>query len=304
MSVPLLLHSLDELREVLLRAFDAAEARTFVEIGSETGTFTRDLLAHAHARGGTVTTVEPRPAAEIVELAEHDDALRLVRGLSPAALAEVGAADAWVIDGDHNHWTVTRELEAALDRADEAGRPALIVLHDAGWPCARRDFYYAPDALPPDSVHSYTWAQGVVPDDPGVVASGLRGEGDMALAMHEGGERNGVLTAIEDVMAARGGLELALVPAIYGVAVVFPADAPWAAAVRATLAPYDGLELLRRMEANRVALYLRVVSLQDRLSRLDAGRNRALAELSERVGALEAENMRLRLELARGRAVA
>jgi hypothetical protein len=139
----------------------------------------------------------------------------------------------------------------------------------------------------------------VTPGVPGVVEHGFRGDGQFAIALHEGGERNGVLTAVEDVMEAHGGLELGVLPAIYGVGALYPADAPWAADVAAVLAPYDRLDVLERLEANRMALYTHVLELQDRLSRVDRTRNRVLAAYDDRIAALEAENARLRVENAR-----
>lgn len=305
MSAPLLLHSLSELRTILVRLLAAADARSVVEIGSESGAFTRELVAFASNRGGGVTTVEPRPAPAILELARTEPTLRLVEGRSPEALARVTAADAWIVDGDHNFWTVVHELDAALDLGEAAERPPLLVLHDVAWPCGRRDFYYDPEGLPSDAVHAHTFAQGVVPGEPGVVATGgIRGEGRFAVALREGGEQNGVLTAIEAVLARRPGLELAVIPVVFGVGVIWPADAPWADAVRDLLAPYAGLDLLDRLEQNRLRLYAHVLELQDALRRVDGARNRALGALQDRVDALEADNGALRLELARLKATA
>ena len=304
MARPLLLHSLREYRAVLLRCFDAVDAHTFVEIGSESGAVTRELLDLACARGGSLTTVEPAPAPEVLTLGGDHDAFRLVVGLSPGALESVDAADAWIVDGDHNHWTVTRELRTILDKAAAAGTPPLIVLHDVGWPCARRDFYYAPSSLPEEGVHPHSWWRAVRPEVAGVVGSGLRGEGEMAVALEEGGPANGVLTAIEDILEERDGLELITLAPIYGVGFVFPSDAPWAPALRELLAPYAELDLLERMEENRVALYLQVIELQDKLHRLDAGRNRVLAGRDARIAKLEAELATMRVALALGREAA
>lgn len=305
MARPLLLHSLREYRAILQRCFDAVDAHSFVEIGSESGDVTRELVDLALARRGRVTTVEPMPAPDVIALDRDEPAFRLVVGYSPAALADVDAADAWVVDGDHNYWTVSQELGAILEKADAADSPALVILHDVGWPCCRRDFYYEPSSLPPEAVRPHTWAKAVRPGEAGVVDSGLRGEGKLAVAVQEGGERNGVLTAVEDVLADRGDREeLITLAAIYGVGFVFPRSAPWADALRAVLAPYANLELLERLEDNRVALYLQVIELQDRLHRLDAGRNRALSDRDARIASLEAETARLRVALARERAPA
>jgi hypothetical protein len=61
-----------------------------------------------------------------------------------------------------------------------------------------------------------------------------------------------VLTAVEDFVAARDGLRVAVVPAFFGFGVVWRDDAPWADAVAETLAPWDGNPLVERLEANRV----------------------------------------------------
>jgi sugar (pentulose or hexulose) kinase len=61
-----------------------------------------------------------------------------------------------------------------------------------------------------------------------------------------------VLTAVEDFVSAGDGLRLAIVPAFFGLGVVWHRDAPWADAVAAAIGPWDRNPLLERMEANRV----------------------------------------------------
>jgi hypothetical protein len=39
---------------------------------------------------------------------------------------------------------VFHELVAADALSRRDGRPLLALLHDVGWPCSRRDMYYAP----------------------------------------------------------------------------------------------------------------------------------------------------------------
>src|SRR5215212_8786214 len=131
---PLLLHSLSEHGELIFGALDAARPRRIVEIGSETGGFSKQLLDWAGDHGATLVTVEPQPSAEIRELAAATPHFELVAGRSPRALEEVEPAGAYVIDGDHNHWTVLRELRAAF----AGGTAPLVIVHDVGWPWARR----------------------------------------------------------------------------------------------------------------------------------------------------------------------
>jgi hypothetical protein len=73
-----------------------------------------------------------------------------------------------------------------------------------------------------------------------------------AAAAREGGPGNGVLTAVEDFVAERDDVRLAIVPAFFGLGVVWRSSAPYADAVAAALEPWDGNALLARLEGNRV----------------------------------------------------
>ncbi len=133
-------------------------------------------------------------------------------------------ADAVIIDGDHNYYTVSEELRLIEESAREATLP-LIALHDVCWPHARRDTYYAPERIPPEQRQPLARDAMVAPGEPGVASSGLR---YAWAAEREGGPRNGVLTAIEDFMGEREGLRLALVPAYFGLGLLWAEEAPWA----------------------------------------------------------------------------
>jgi hypothetical protein len=295
LAPPLLLYSLTEFRDLIRACLEAAEVRTLVEIGSETGDATRDLLDFVQGREGEISCVEPAPTIEIEELDRADERFHLIRGYSPDALEGVGPADAWVIDGDHNYWTVSREL-AHVDAS--AGRFPLVLLHDVAWPCARRDMYYAPERLPAEAVHPHSWELGSLPDTPEAAEGGFRGGGSFAVALQEGGSRNGVLTAVEDFLAEREGLAFAHVPAIFGFGVIFDRSAPYAERLEKLLAPYSDNPLLAKLERNRIDLYVRVLELQDSVSDLGLRQNRVLAEYDASVAAAEVEAARLRLEVA------
>ena len=179
---------------------------------------TRTLADWTAQRGGRLHSVEPQPAPDVVELDASSDSFTLVEGLSPDALEGIPAGDAYIVDGDHNHWVVSRELAAIY--AD--GAAPLSVLHDVGWPCARRDQYYAPHVLPPEGVHPHSWDRGKVLDREELVEGGFRGPLDFASALREGGDGNGVLTAVEEFVATRDDLVYRHIPAIFGVGVIFP----------------------------------------------------------------------------------
>jgi len=292
---PLLLHSLEEFRDLILQWLELADVRTIVEIGSESGAMTRTLADWTAARDGRLHSVEPSPAPEVVALDERSDSFTLVKGLSPDALTGIPPSDAYIVDGDHNHWVVTRELAAIY--AD--GQTPLSVLHDVGWPCARRDQYYAPHVLPREAVHPHSWDRGKVLDREELVEGGFRGPLDFASAQLEGGEGNGVLTAVEHFLAGRDDLAYRHIPAIFGVGVIFPAAAPYAEELDRALAPFHGNPLLEKLERNRIRLFLSLLDAHGGPQVLDSARNRLVAEYDARLSELEAENARLRQEAVR-----
>jgi len=292
---PLLLHSLEEFRDLILEWLDLAGVRTIVEIGSESGAMTHTLGRWAAEREGHLHSVEPSPGPEVVKLDEESDRFTLVQGLSPDALEGIPPCDAYVVDGDHNNWVVTRELETIYAE----GRRPLAILHDVGWPCARRDQYYAPHLLPPEAVHPHSWDRGKVLDSPELVEGGFRGPLDFASAQVEGGPRNGVLTAVEHFLSTRDGLLYRHIPAIFGVGVIFPSDAPYAGDLERVLEPLHENPLLDKLERNRIRMLLSLIQAREAPQTLDAVRNRLVAEYDARLSELEAENARLRLEAVR-----
>jgi len=291
---PMLLHSLVEFDELIHACLEAADARTVLEIGAESGASTARLLAAVSERGGGLWCVEPGPTRELQDLDAGEEAFHLVDGLSPWALEGLPRCDAYVIDGDHNYWTVTRELEHV------AGGDAfpLTLLHDVAWPCARRDQYYSPEALPPEGVHEHTWELGSVPGVAEAVAGGFRGRGSFAVAVHEGGERNGVRTAVEDFAVQHGGLRFAVIPAVFGLGVLYSSDAPYASELAALLAPYDGNPLLERLEGNRLELYLALLRTSQDVAELGLRQGRLLAEYDAAIARSETDAAALRAEVA------
>jgi hypothetical protein len=241
-------HSLANLIEILVPLLDAAGARSVAEVGSYAGDFTRDLLEWAASAGARVTAVDPSPQPELVELGEQHEELELISKPSLEALPEIALPDAVIIDGDHNYYTVSEELRLVDERAPEGELP-LLIFHDVGWPHARRDAYYDPGRIPADYRESVVPGGGLFPGEPGLVPGALPYR---FVAAREGGPRNGVLTAIEDFMQGRDGLRLAIVPAFFGLGVVWRERASWADRVAAVLEPWNHNSTLARLEANRV----------------------------------------------------
>ncbi len=265
MSANLLLHSLSNFREVILPALELAGARRIVEIGSEYGTFTQDLFAYASRVDGHFTSIDPAPqpvALEFITANRGNPHFQFIQATSVEALPKLEVADAYIIDGDHNYFTVRTELELIAKAC--AGKPVLIFEHDVGWPCGRRDTYYTPAAIPENFRQPYSMQAGMTLDNPGTVEGGFRGEGIFGCALHEGGAANGVQTAIEDVIAEHPELRFEIIHAIFGLGIVYPINASWAENISAHLRPYTQNSLLAKLERNRLELYLKVIELQDR----------------------------------------
>jgi hypothetical protein len=239
-------HSLANLVEILVPCLEAAQVRSIVELGAYAGDLTTVLADWATGAGARVSAVDPSPQDRLVWLAAERPNVELVRETSIAALPSIPRADAVIIDGDHNYFTVSEELR--LIDAGEGDFP-LVLLHDVCWPHGRRDDYYAPDQIPAEHRQPIAEGGGVFPGEPGIVPGALPYR---AAAAREGGPRNGVLTAVEDFVAERARLRLAVVPAFFGLGVLWSRDAPWTDALAAVLAPWDRNPLLARLERNRV----------------------------------------------------
>ncbi|MBD3160979.1 MAG: class I SAM-dependent methyltransferase [Candidatus Eisenbacteria bacterium] len=260
----MLIHSMAEHAGILLPALRISGAKEIVEIGSEYGTMTRLLLEWTRSRDGRLIAVDPSPSREAEDLFASEPNAELVRARSLDVLDGIDA-DAYLVDGDHNYYTVLNESTKIWERTRTNGRPFLVFYHDVSWPWGRRDLYYDPPSIPAEHRHSHTWDRGVTLDDPGTIDGGFRGMGSWACALQEGGPRNGVLTAIEDFLVGKEEeLGWICVPAVFGLGALFSLQAPWLREMAAHLLPYHQNPLLERLERNRLECYLNVIAWQDR----------------------------------------
>ncbi len=236
--------------EVMLECLDIAAVRSVVEVGAYAGDLTRYLLDWAREQDGIrVWAVDPSPQSALVALAEQRPELTLLRATSHEALAELEPADAYVIDGDHNYYTVAEELRLIrVSRPDDRPAP-LLIFHDVGWPHARRDDYFAPDQIPAEYRQPTIEGGGLFPGRPDPQPGGLPYKWPAA---REGGARNGVLTAVEDFVATDDKLRLAIVPSFFGLGVVWHEAASYAPGLDKLLGPLDRNPVIARLEANRV----------------------------------------------------
>jgi Methyltransferase domain len=285
-------HSLANLAEILLPLLGAVQARSVAEVGAYAGDLTRELLDWAEGSGGRVIAIDPTPQPELVELSEGREALELIREPSERALQQFPSTDAVIIDGDHNYYTVSQELRMIAGGLATPDSP-IVLLHDVCWPHARRDAYYEPKRIPSPNRQPMVEGGAVFPGEPGIVEGGLPYKW---VAEREGGPHNGVLTALEDFASGRDDLRVALVPAFYGLGLVWRHDAPWASAVAEIVDPLDGNPVLARLEANRVYHLAHEYSQRPEIDRLRARSQQATDLLR---GLMESRALKLAERLSR-----
>lgn len=262
----LLLHSLKELDEVIFGIAERLELAGALEIGAETGVFSERLHALCAARKVGLLTIDPNPADALVNLARESETLHLVVGYSIPHLREFGTdANLVLIDGDHNYYTVSNELELVHEAWRTRDMSGVILLHDVGFPCAERDCYYDPKTLPAEAVHPHSFPDGVTLDSKGLVPGGFRGEGAFAWALEAGGPKNGVLTAVKDFVAQHPEYSYRSVDAVFGLGALTRTGSAADEVVGEVFGRYDNA-LIRRLERNRLELYLKVIELQDLLA--------------------------------------
>jgi len=303
-GLPLLLHSMSVFREMFALVFAHHRIDTVVEVGVESGQVSS---LYTDFGASAVHCVDPKPSDALRATLARNPKLHLVERPSPAVLAELPIADLYVLDGDHNYNIVYNELRWIMKNAPDA----VVALHDVLWPCSRRDLYYQPSSVAPEDTHESTDEGSTVWHDD-TTPAGFVGGGAFTIAKQAGGERNGVLTAVEDAVAEGGGdWLLEIVPAVFGMGVVARKGSPGTEALMKALEPYTSSKLLATLENNRIALYTRVLQQQyemvgyaddaDRLAETINNQRHELdrlrAELDEAHGrnaALDQENRRLR----------
>lgn len=191
--------------------------RHVVEVGSEFGHNTKNLLAFLEGSGGRLDVIDPAPQFPYQEWREASSAdFHVHRTTSLEMLPALGAADLVLLDGDHNWYTVVEELRIIGREFEEF---PVVLLHDVGWPYGRRDLYYVPERIP-EAMRQPIGYGGLVPGEPDQSAASGFNRG-AANALTEGTPRNGVLTAIEDFVSEFATpLRLRVIPGIHGLGIL------------------------------------------------------------------------------------
>ena len=166
------------------------------EIGAHHGEATKKILQLPEI---SLTIIDPCVHEDLAKMFADNARVTIHRGLSLEVLpAMTESFDCFLIDGDHNWYTVFNELKV-ITECKLLAPGGTILLHDVRWPYARRDMYYDPETIPSEYIHAHA-KQGIVRgrSELSVDSGHLRGLNN---ALHEGGPTNGVLTAVEDFLS-------------------------------------------------------------------------------------------------------
>ncbi len=176
--------------------------RSFCEIGAQYGKNVDEILKLPLEN---YTVIDPCLDEDLQAKYAIDPRVHVLGHNSLDALSSNGLIpdscrfDCVVIDGDHNWYTVFNELRLIHERSLlRAG--GYVFLHDVGWPYGRRDLYYQPESIPAEFRWPYA-KKGMARRQSALLEVGGT-NAEFMNALEEGGPRNGVLTAVEDFLAA------------------------------------------------------------------------------------------------------
>ncbi len=201
---------------------DAIDAVIIVEIGAFNGKNTVKLLNYCAGTKKHLHVIDPTPLFDVKQYHQKfGNCFTLHEDISVNVLPKIGKCDAVLIDGDHNWYTVFNELKALekIHQDDTLTYP-IILLHDIGWPYGRRDLYYHPDRIPAIDRHPYR--RGGLLNNQSELEPFIGLNPHLCHAIYEYGEKNGVLTAIEDFSSqSQIDFEFIKLPAYFGLGILF-----------------------------------------------------------------------------------
>lgn len=248
------------------------EPKSLCEIGIDKGRFSGHLMQFCSQQDCRYTGIDPSIDGDLLKQKNNAE-FKLMKCSSIEALHEIEPQDIYIIDGDHNYFTVKEELKLIFRHKEN--RPVLF-FHDTGWPFGRRDLYYKPDSIPQKERQPYSTVTGPWPGKSELVDIGFcANESNTHIALDNGGPKNGVLTAIEDGLSEQivpKGYHLQTLPILFGCSILYPANSIPQKALKKLVELENGTTLLHPtlelMETNRMTLYLHLLASWEKFEKL------------------------------------
>ena len=223
-----------------------------IEIGSDTGVNTRNILDYCLDNDAHMTAIDPQPKFNVNEFkSKYGDIFEIYKELSLNILPSLKNYDAILIDGDHNWYTVYNELKIIEKNFKYKNFP-IIFLHDLGWPYARRDVYYNPENIPNDYRQPYK-KLGLHPQVANLKENGAFNH-SLNNSITVNNPRNGVLTAVEDfINESNSEFSFNLINAFFGLGILYPKNHIIENIIKNII---KSANLLSILEEERVKLYI------------------------------------------------
>lgn len=264
--------------------------RRVMLVGAEPGDISLDLLAYCRETGCRADIIDPANSTELrAALQAYAEAHTFHTASGVKAIRAAEHPDLVLLGGDPNWSSVTNELNLLRRLSAERSQDFPCVLaRQIGWPYGRRDMYARPELV--EEKHPYAY-QGMAPGEPGLVEFGVNAS--LANAAHEGGPRNGILTAIEDfVSTAPFEVRFHQLPALGGLGVLAPATRMTPALdalIEGFFSASGLLAACEELEAERLQGLVDLAMARERLERRTHALGRArelLARQQEEIAAL------------------
>lgn len=210
--------------QIIAPLLDILQPKDVLHVGGGSGKTARGLAEYARKAGAKYTIIDPFPLFDLAAFRRRwSDVLTFHRAWSCDALPLCVPPDFVIIDGDHNWYTVLQELTSIDALAKASGKFPVVLVHDVGWPYARRDAYVLPGMIPEECRQPFT-AGGVMPGTDLLLQEGGFNQ-RIYHAVKSGGPRNGVLTALEDFLKQTPRkLTVTFVEGFYGLAIIVPTE--------------------------------------------------------------------------------
>ena len=237
---------------LILPIIKGINAKYIVEIGSDTGLNTENILEYCMDNDAHMTAIDPVPKFNINEFeAKYGDKFEIYKELSLSRLPLLKDYDVVLIDGDHNWYTVYNELKI-IEKQSKGKEFPLIFFHDVSWPYARRDLYYNPENIP-DAYRQPYKKLGMYPGQ-----TDLKEHGGLNYflynSIYENNPKNGVLTAIEDFIE-ESNIEFSfkIINAFHGLGILYTKDKEIKKIVETCL---NKINFLKNLEEERIKILI------------------------------------------------
>lgn len=280
---------------IILPIIEAVNADYIVEIGSDTGSNTINILEYCVDKDARMTAIDPFPKFDINEFkAKYGDRFEIFEELSLSRLPLLHDYDVILVDGDHNWYTVYNELKV-IEMNFKSKKFPVVFLHDVGWPYARRDLYYNPENIPDFYKQPYK-KQGIYPGESNLIKEGGMNY-TLCNSIYENNPRNGVLTALEDfVEESDFDLSFKLVNSFHGLGILYPDDYEIEEIVEDTL---NNSGLVGLLEEERIKISLALNDFRRKNNSIQKNNTVKIKNLENQLKKVKNERDRLKNQLSK-----